>query len=168
MLNQFLESLLDKDSEYYQIMLNIVLNEDLIPPLVSEISISYLENRERIESIIEQGYIKYFFIRTILNQIKSNTSPFHKNNRITKDEIPSNINIIDEDTTEEKENLELQYLLIDYSYVRVPKTYFGEYIFQQYFYHQKTYRQIAEEMGISHSLVFVNLKKILDQMKEII
>lgn len=168
MLNQFLESLLDKNSEYYQIMLNIVQNEDLIPPLVSEISISYLENRDKIESIIEQGYIKYFFIRTILNQIKSNTSPFHKNNRITKDEFPSNVNIIDEDTTEEKENLELQYLLIDYSYVRVPKTYFGEYIFTQYFHHNRTYRDIAEEMGISHSLVFVNLKKILTQMKNII
>jgi hypothetical protein len=166
MLNKFLESLLDVDSEYYQIMLNIVQNENLIPPLVSEISLSYLENREQIESVIEQGYIKYFFIRTILNQVKSSTSPFHKNNRIVKEEFPSNINIIDENDIELKEEKELKYLLLDYAYVRVPKTYFQTYIFQEYFNKHKTYREIALDMGISHSLVFVNLKKILDEMKK--
>lgn len=166
MLNKFLETLLDKNGEYYQIMLNITQNEDLIPPLVSEISISYLENREKIENIIVQGYIKYFFIRTVLNQIKSSTSPFHKNNRTIKDEFPDFISIEDKNEIEEKEDIELKYLQIDYSYSRVPKTYFQHYIFDEYFYKNKTYREIALDMGISHSLVFVNLKKILDQMKK--
>lgn len=166
MLNSFLESLLDKDGEYYQIMLNITQNEDLIPPLVSEISLSYLENKEKIENIILQGYIKYFFIRTVLNQIKSNTSPFHKNNRTTKDEFPDFISIEDTDEIEDKEDIELKYLQIDYAYTRVTKSYFQEYIFNEYFYKEKTYREIAEEMDISHSLVFVNLKKILEEMRK--
>jgi DNA-directed RNA polymerase specialized sigma subunit len=166
MLNEFLESLFDKNGEYYQIMLNITQNEEIIPELVSEISISYLENRENIENVIKQGYIKYFFIRTILNQLKSNTSPFHKNCRI-KDNIYSlELSIVDENTIEEKELKELQFLQIDYAYSRVSKTYFQDFIFQEYFTKQKTFRQIAEEMGISHSLVFVNLKKILGDMRK--
>lgn len=165
MLNEFLESLFDKNGEYYQIMLNITQNEEIIPELISEISISYLENRENIENVIQQGYIKYFFIRTILNQLKSTTSPYHKNCRI-KDKLQSlNLSVIDENSIEEKELKELQYLQIDYAYSRVPKTYFQTYIFQEYFDKKKTFREIAKDMGISHSLVFINLKKILEEMK---
>lgn len=166
-LNHFLILLCNKKSDYYQIMLNITNNEEIIPELISEISVSYLSNKERIEEIIKTGWIRYFFIRTVLNQIKSSTSPLYKYRHIQNNEFIDTFNdsLIQEDQIEQKNQIEQRYLQIDRGYVRVKKTYFEEYIFQEYFKHGKTYREIGKEMGVSHSLVYVNLKQLLAKIK---
>jgi len=166
-LNHFLILLCDKKSEYYDIMLNITNNESIIPELISEISISYLSNKEKIEDVIKSGWIKFFFIRTVLNQIKSSTSPLYKYRNIKNNEFIDTFNeiLIEEDLIEEKKQTEQRYLQIDRGYVRVKKTYFEEYIFQEYFKHGKTYREIAKEMEVSHSLVYLHLKELLKKIK---
>lgn len=166
-LNELLILLCKKDSEYYQIMLNITNNTEIIPELISEISVSYLSNREKVDEIIQAGWVKYFFIRTVLNQIKSSTSPLYKYRKILNNEFIDSFNdvLVDEDIIEEKKQIEERYLQIDRAYVRVKKTYFEEYIYQEYFKKGKTYREIGKEMGVSHSLVYVNLKQTLQKIK---
>lgn len=148
-------------------MLNITNNTEIIPELISEISVSYLSNREKVDEIIQAGWVKYFFIRTVLNQIKSSTSPLYKYRKILNNEFIESFNdvLVDENIIEEKKQIEERYLQIDRAYVRVKKTYFEEYIFQEYFKKGKTYREIGKEMGVSHSLVYVNLKQTLQKIK---
>jgi hypothetical protein len=55
---------------------------------------------------------------------------------------------------------EEKYLKIDRAYTTIPKTHFQEYAFQSYFTQNKTYRQIGEEAGVSHCLIFHEVKKI--------
>ncbi len=166
-VDEFLITICDEKSSYYEIMLNITNKKEIIPELISEISVSYLSNRERINEIIEAGWIKYFFIRTIVNQVKSSTSPLYKYRHISNNEFIDDFNeqLIDDDVIEEKKLKEERYLQLDRAYVRVPKTYFEEYIFQEYFKHGKTYREIALEMDVSHSLVYVYLKDLLKKIK---
>lgn len=166
-LDHLLITICDKKSDYYDIMLNITNNESIIPELISEISISYLSNREKIEDVIKAGWIKFFFIRTVLNQIKSSTSPLYKYRHIQNNEFIESFNelLIEEDQIEQKKQIEERYLQIDRGYVRVKKTYFEEYIFQEYFKHGKTYREIGKEMNVSHSLVYIHLKELLNKIK---
>jgi len=166
-LNELLIQLCNKKSPYYEIMLNITNNPSIIPELISEISVSYLSNKDKIEEIIQAGWIKYFFIRTVVNQIKSSTSPLYKYRKLQNNEFLDTLNdqLIDEDTIEDKKEIERKYIQIDMAYVSVRKTYFEEYIFQEYFISGKTYRKISEEMGVSHSLVYLNLKETLKKIK---
>ncbi|NBW12731.1 MAG: sigma-70 family RNA polymerase sigma factor [Caulobacteraceae bacterium] len=167
-INDLLCIICNKKSDYYQIMLNITNDESIIPELISEIAVSYLSNTDKINSVIQSGWIKFFFIRTVLNQIKSSTSPLYKYRNIQNNEFIDNfLNLYDsEDTIEEKKTIEQRYIQIDKGYVRVPKTYFEEYIFQEYFKKGKTYREIAKDMNVSHSLVFIHLKDLLKKIRK--
>ena len=134
--------------------------------MISEIAVSYLENREKINLIISQGWFLYYFIRTIKNQIASQTSPFHKNCRI-KENLPiDNLIIIDDDDLEQKKEIEELYKLIDRTYTKIPKTFFQEFIWHEYFTLNKTHRQIGLENNISHVLSFHEIKKIKDTIKK--
>ena len=97
MLDNILKEISSKGTIYDEIINNIIQpNFHLKPELISEIALSFLENREKIEMVIEQNYFLYYFIRTVKNQIHSKTSGFYKNTRI-KEHIPiDNIQFIDE------------------------------------------------------------------------
>jgi hypothetical protein len=126
-------------------MRNIITpNFHLIPELISELSIGFLENEQKVNDVIEAGWFKYYFIRSCVNQIKSSTSGFHKNTRIKEFQYIENIEIIDESDIEIKQNKEEKYLIIDRIYTTIPKTYFQEYLWHEYFLKGKTHRQIGK------------------------
>lgn len=167
MLDNILKEISSKGTIYDEIINNIIQpNFHLKPELISEIALSFLENREKIESVIEQGYFVYYFIRTVKNQIHSKTSGFYKNTRI-KEHIPiENIHFIDESDLEQKKQVEELYQLIDKSYTKIPKTYFQEYLWHEYYTLNKTHRQIGMENDISHCLSFHEIKKIKEKLIE--
>jgi hypothetical protein len=136
----------------------------LIPELISELAIGFLENEEKVNEVIKQGWFKYYFIRSCVNQIKSSTSGFHKNTRIKDFQYIENIEIIDISEIELKMIKEEKYLVIDKIYTTIPKTYFQEYLWHEYFLKGKTHRQIGKENNISHCLSFHEIKKIKDQI----
>ena len=116
--------------------------------------------------VIEQNYFLYYFIRTVKNQIHSKTSGFYKNTRI-KEHIPiDNIQFIDESDLEQKKQIEELYQLIYKSYIKIPKTYFQEYLWHEYYTLNKTHRQIGSENDISHCLSFHEIKKIKEKLIE--
>jgi hypothetical protein len=146
-------------------MRNIITpNFHLIPELISELSIGFLENEEKVNDVIKAGWFKYYFIRSCVNQIKSSTSGFHKNTRIKEFQYIENIEMVDDSEIETKQIKEEKYLIIDRIYTTIPKTYFQEYLWHEYFLKGKTHRQIGKENNISHCLSFHEIKKIKDQI----
>ena len=96
----------------------------------------------------------------------SKTSGFHKNTRIKDYNQDFNYEKIDEDDIELKKEKEQKYLAIDKIYTTIPKTYFQEWLFHEYFTFNKTFRQIAKENEISHTLVFHEVTKIRKLIQE--
>lgn len=169
MLDNILEQIATKNSIYDEIMDNIIRpNYHLKPELISELAISFLENRKRVEEVIKQGYFLYYFIRACKNNVHSSTSPFHKNTRLQENIYYDNLEVIDEDDIELINEIEEKYLRLDRAYVRIPKTYFQDIIWGEYYTKGKTLRQIGKELQISHCLVFHEIKKIKEEMKKII
>jgi hypothetical protein len=123
-----------------------------------------LENEEKVNDVIAAGWFKYYFIRSCVNQIKSSTSGFHKNTRIKEFQYIENIEIVDDSDIEVKQIKEEKYLIIDRIYTTIPKTYFQEYLWHEYFLKGKTHRQIGKENNISHCLSFHEIKKIKDEI----
>ena len=69
MLDNILKEISSRGTIYDEIINNIIQpNFHLKPELISEIALSFLENREKIEMVIEQNYFLYYFIRTVKNQ----------------------------------------------------------------------------------------------------
>jgi hypothetical protein len=171
MIRQLLIEIATPNSLYDEIIDNIITpNFHLKPELLSEISISFLENEKKVNEVIRQGYFTYYFIRTIKNNVHSNTSPFAKNVRIKDNIYYDNIEILDDSDIELKEEKELKLQRIDRAYTKIPKTYFQEFIWAEYFTFGKTYRQIAKENegSFSHCLAFHEVAKIKKKLIELI
>jgi hypothetical protein len=168
MIEQTLEEIAKKGSIYDEIINNIIQpNFHLKPELISELAISFLQNREKVQHALDNNYFVYYFVRTVKNQVHSNTSGFHKNTRIKEYKQDFNYEIIDQDDIELKKEKEQKYIAIDKIYVQIPKTYFQEWLFHEYFTFNKTFRQIAKENEISHTLVFHEVTKIKKEIHKI-
>lgn len=168
MIRKILEEIADPNSIYSEIIENILRpNLHLKPELISELSISFLENEIKVDEVIKQGYFLYYFIRAVKNNVHSNTSPFYKNSVVRDHIYYENIEIIDEDDIQYKIDREEKYQQIDKAYTKIPKTYFQEFLWHEYFTKGKTYREIANENGntFSYCLAFHEVKKVKDQIK---
>ena len=167
MIEQVLEEIAKKGSIYDEIINNIIQPRfDLKPELISELAISFLENRTKVQQAIDNNYFLYYFIRAAKNQVHSKTSGFHKNTRIKDYTQEFNFDIVDENEIEYKKEKEEKYIAIDKIYTTIPKTYFQEWLFHEYYTFNKTYRQIAKENDISHTLVFHEVTKIRKFIQE--
>ena len=160
MIEQVLEEIAKKGSIYDEIINNIIQPRfDLKPELISELAISFLENRTKVQQAIDNNYFLYYFIRAAKNQV-------HKNTRIKDYTQEFNFDIVDENEIEYKKEKEEKYIAIDKIYTTIPKTYFQEWLFHEYYTFNKTYRQIAKENEISHTLVFHEVTKIRKFIQE--
>jgi hypothetical protein len=170
-IRQLLCEIAKPNTIYDEIIDNLITpNFHLKPELISELAIGFLQNENKVNKAIKEGYFIYYFIRATKNQIHSNTSGFHKNTRIKDNIYFDNLEIPDESDIELKELKELKLQQIDRAYTQIPKTYFQEFIWSQYFTLGKTYRQISKENegAFSHCLVFHEVAKIKKKVKEII
>jgi hypothetical protein len=166
-IRQVLEQIATKGSIYDEVMDNLLSPHlHLKPELISELAISFLENEEKVNEVIKANYFLYYFIRACSNNIKSSTSPFHKNVRIKDNLFIDNIDIEDLTDIELKIEKEEKFLLIDRNYTRIPKTYFQDLVWSKYFVEGKTHRQIGKELEISHCLSFHEIKNIKVQLVE--
>ena len=167
MIERILEEIVKKGSIYDEVLNNIIQPRfDLNPELISELAISFLENRTKVQQAIDNNYFLYYFIRAAKNQVHSKTSGFHKNTRIKDYTQEFNFDIVDENEIELKKEKEEKFLAIDKIYTTIPKTYFQEWLFHEYFTFNKTFRQIAKENDISHTLVFHEVTKIRKIIQE--
>lgn len=164
-IRQLLVQIATKGSVFDEIMDNLLTpNLHLKPELLSELSISFLENEKKVNEVIKGNYFLYYFIRACSNNIKSNTSPFHKNVRIKDNMFIDNIDMEDFTDTQLKIEKEEKYLLIDRNYTKIPKTHFQDLLWSKYFVEGKTHRQIGKELDISHCLSWHEIKKIKEEL----
>lgn len=169
MIKHLLVEISTKGSIYDEIINNIIQpNFHLKSELISELAISFLENEDKVNQVIDNGYFPYYFIRACKNQVHSNTSPFHKNTRIQEKQFIENYDFEDYSDIEIKKEKEEKYIKIDKAYTKIPKTYFQEFLFQEYFTKNKTFREIGKENDISHCLVFHEVTKVKNQLKKLI
>jgi len=161
-----LELIASAGTTYDEIINTIIQpNFHLKPELISELAISFLQNREKVQHALDNNYFLYYFVRTVKNQIHSNTSGFHKNTRIKDYTQEFNYEIVDDTDIEIKKEKEKKYIAIDKIYTTIPKTYFQEWLWHEYFTFNKTFRQIAKENEISHTLVFHEVTKIKKEIQ---
>lgn len=167
-INEILEEIYSKGSIYDEIVDNMIgVNNPQKSELLSEISLYYLLNKEKIENIYENNYFKYYFINTIRNQYRSNTSSFHKNMRLINDIQINDIeinDIIEDSTIEEKIHLEERIENLQKIKQNCGITWFESQMVREYYNNQKTYRKIEEEYGLDHCLVFKTVKTAIKKM----
>lgn len=166
-IRTILTQIATEGSIYDEIINNLITPHfNLKPELISELSISFLENEKKVNEVIKNNYFLYYFIRATKNQLHSNTSPFHKNVRIKDNIFIDNIDIEDLTDIELKEEKEEKYKLIDRNFVKIKKTHFQNHLWIQYFHEGKTHRQIASENDISHCLSWHEIKKVEKELIE--
>jgi hypothetical protein len=165
-INNILKEITTSGSIYDEILSNVLYPRlELKPELISELSLSFLENKEKIEEVYEKGYFKYYFINACRNQVHSSTSPFHKNIRIQDyDFLTERVDIFDETDIEDKILFEEKLDTITSTYKIIKKTWFEDKMWEEYFINDKTYRQIEKEYGLDHTLVWHNVKKVKDKI----
>ena len=169
MIRQVLTEIATKGSIYDQIIDTIIQPRfDLKNELISELAISFLENEKKVNQAIEQKYFVYYFIRAVKSNVHSSTSPFHKNVRIQDKLFIDNYEFEDTTDIEDKLEDEEKYKRIYRAYVKIPKTYFADYLWVEYFMKNKTFRQIGKENDISYCLVFHEVTKLKDKVKKLV
>jgi len=176
LFNQIAIEIYDRKSIYNEIMNNILYpNLHLKPQLLSEISIWMCENKRKIVKMHEEGWFKFWFIRTVKNQVHSSTSGFHKNVRET---ISSKFNTgdfdfqffdaecTDENDIQYKIEKEIIYDMIKKERRQLDITWFESEIFRLYYDEGMTYRAIEKTHQIDHCLAFHIVDKVRKKLKE--
>jgi hypothetical protein len=170
-INIILKDICEPDSIYNEIMDNILCPKfcHLKGELISEIAISYLERPKKIEKIWADGYGKYFFIRTVINNVRSNTSPFYKNCVKTDYELIDgyDYDMIDDSTDVIQSKIEKETKIdeINKAYKDIKKDWFRSTIWEEYYVKNKTYRQIEEDWDIDHVLAFHTINNMRKEIK---
>jgi hypothetical protein len=138
------------------------------PELISELALSFYSNEKSILKAIQNNYFKYFFIRSVKNQVHSSTSSFHKNCRMSVgSELSENYDSLDDDfDLEKKILLEEKCDTIEKALQIIKVTFFEAELFKLYYYKNYTYRQIEREYNIDHVLAYITVKKVVSKIKK--
>ncbi|MCP4761445.1 MAG: hypothetical protein GY870_06660 [archaeon] len=107
---------------------------------------------------------------TVKNNVHSSTSPFHKNIRLNnKVQVEQDVQveeIIDEYGMEYKLEMDEKYEQAKQLRKNVKMNYFESEMMRLYFDENMTYRAIAEEYDINHTLVFLTVQNVLERIKK--
>lgn len=153
-------------------------SQPIFRSLISEISIDYLNRRERIERIPDKEVV-YYLAATCLNMTVSNTSKYHKNVRETintnKKQEPIWGIIGDEDTSSEdiqnKVNLERElsgvYTILDWLYDNNEITWFDKEMFLEYHLEEKSYRQMGRRYNITIRHIWLSVTGVAKKIKKV-
>ncbi len=168
-IDEILREIITEGTIWDEIIENIIHpNSHLKPELISEIALGYMENKEKIEDVWEKGYFKYYFINTVRNQIRSNTSSFHKNIRITDyNTFDDGLDIMDDSNDDDilqKIEKESKIGTVKNILNTLPISWFEHQMFIEYYFNNRTYRNIEEEYTLDHVLVWKTVKKVREMV----
>jgi RNA polymerase sigma factor (sigma-70 family) len=164
-LNDFLKDMVRPNSMWDQIINNIIGSDKALKrALISEISLSFLERRDKIQPLLQRPDFKYYFVKTILNQVKSKSSPLYKNYKMTianSNEFDfQSLEIESTNQIEEKIELEEKIKWIEDIIQNIKIGWFGSEMFRLYYKEGMTYREIEKEYGINFLTAFNEVKKV--------
>lgn len=180
------------NSLWESIMLkNLAPNYHLKDALLSEISYHWLTSETQSKNVVKywkSGDFKFYFIRTLLNQIRSSNSTFHKNNRTSNNYsfVIDNLNrnsglddsneytvcedfIIENDNelkTSKEESKKLD--IIDSELKNIKDvSWFEEQLFREYYYNENmSYRKLSKKYNINHTRIFQAVSVVKKQIKK--
>lgn len=157
-------------SIYDEIIDNILgKNTSIKPALISEIAIGYLNNQDSVIQAYDEGYYKYYFIRTVKNQVNSTSSPLYKNNVVQERDFDAELLTNEDcDDIQYKIELEAKHELLQEALDNTNVNWFDAELFKYYYVDGLSYRQIEEEYGVDHVLAFVSVKKTKKKIKKYI
>jgi hypothetical protein len=177
-LDIFLKELCEEGSMWDLIINNIIAKGEsklsdgtikLKRALVSEIAISYLERKNKINSMIGKPDFKYYFIQTVINQVKSSSSPLYKNYRKTLADSGEEfdftaLDIPDENDRDKKIDFELKINDIKNKLLKIKISWFEGQMFKLYYEDGLTYRQIEKEWGINFLTAYSAVKRVKEKL----
>lgn len=118
---------------------------------------------DKIINLHNRGELEFFVVRVIINQIKSNTSPFAKKYRTFNEQLPDN-DIMDD--CAEIENQQLQELKESFAVAELDKLpWYNKGLIQLYLKHGN-YRAIEKLTGIPFVSCYKTIKKSLNSIKQ--
>jgi hypothetical protein len=168
-LDEFLKEMCRRGSIWNDIIDNIIGNDpSLKRALISEIALNFLEKREKIELLLNEQHFKYYFIQTVMNQVRSNTSPLYKNYKKSLsggEEFDfSAYEKIDENDIEEKIDKEKKLKDIEEGLLKIKISWFEGQMFKLYFKDGLTYRQIEKDWGINFLTAYSAVKRVKEKL----
>jgi hypothetical protein len=171
-INDFLNELCRKGSIWNDIIDNIIGGDGkLKSALISEIALSYLERKKNIEPLLGKPEFKYYFIQTVINQVKSNTSPLYKNYKktlSTSEEFDfTALDIKDENDIDEKIDFEFKLNDLKSKLLKIKISWFEGQMFKLYYEDGLTYRQIEKEWGINFLTAYSAVKRVKEKLIKI-
>jgi DNA-directed RNA polymerase specialized sigma subunit len=126
------------------------------------------KDEQRTIDMYNRNELKYYFCRIVSIQVNSTTSPFYYQTAL----------IVDSKATIQNEHIEY-YIGEDKSQITPSKSdiakemikdkitdWFSLTLMRMYFFEDKTYREISEEINIPTSTIYANIRKSINKVKE--
>lgn len=147
--------------EIEEICTNICRNKQLLPDLIQEVSLIFLETNERKKEAI-RTYFKYWVVRVVSNSWNSNTSPFWTKFRNTLPVDPNSLYDLSEEQPESEcgySNDEILTKLIDELYIS------DQNVFKDYYYKGLTIMDITKKYSAEKTFIWSMLDRIRTSLK---
>jgi len=129
--------------------------------LLSEVMLVVCQlDEERLIRMHEEGYLKYYVIRTILNMVRSNDSQFHNKFRMVYDELKG----IDFKDTEDASLFEEQLKKAEEFHNSLP--FYENKLIESYIELDNNANKLSKETGIPVRSIYHTIKMIKDKAKK--
>lgn len=168
-INEILTTTFTDGSIYDEVMNNILKHRGhLKSELISELSISFLSNPAKIEKVYDDGWFRYYFIRAVMNQVNSSTSPFYKATSLKDNPSVDNLSMLEGTGVEDKITKENQFKQIEEAMENITVSWFDSEMFKEYYVNGKSHRTIEKEFDVDHCLAWTSVNKTRNKIREYI
>lgn len=183
-VDQILETMMRDGSRMNRVIKRYSVNKSgqfsqpIFRSLISEISIDYLNRRERIERIPDDEVV-FYLAATCLNMTASSTSKYHKNVRQTintnksQETIWGIIGDEDESDNDIQRKIDLErelsgvYVILDWLYDNNKITWFDKEMFLEYHLEERSYRQMGRKYNITIRHIWLSVTGVGKKIKQI-
>lgn len=142
-------------------VINKMNPQSLRDDLLSEVMLVVCQlDEERLFKMHNEGYLKYYVIRTILNMIRSNDSSFHAKFRQIKEELKG----IDIKDVSDNEELEEQLKNVEEFHQSLP--FYENKLIESYIELENNANRLSKETGIPVRSIYHTIKMIKNKYKK--
>ena len=142
-------------------VINKMNPQNLRDDLLSEVMLVVCQlDEERLFKMHQEGYLKYYVIRTILNMVRSNDSSFHSKFRQIKEELKG----IDIKDINESEAFEEQLKNAEEFHQSLP--FYENKLIESYIELENNANRLSKETGIPVRSIYHTIKMIKEKYKK--
>jgi RNA polymerase sigma factor (sigma-70 family) len=167
---QLSEQLATHYKEIYQIALKITKGNDIdAQDLTQEVYIIMLEyNQEKLKTIYDNGHLKFWVARVMLNQYLRSSSPFKKKHHTYLKDENALICDLRQDNSESdiSYKIETEKRLELVNGIMNDLHFYDKTLFKVYYETNHSIRSLAEATGISTTSIFHTIKNVRNYIKD--